>query len=139
MPYAGQRVGCDGNLIPNGTILNNARGSVNDFWSAPKQLGANFTAADMPGNCGTNCTGYDTCYINNMLQGPSSPYSYDWNDKPVTTLSSNWSGITVDVFTDQEAFQIYTCGGQNGSVQLKSTQGLSGNASRPRVVEQYGM
>ena len=40
---------------------------------------------------------------------------YDWREKgPVASLSSDFSGIQVDVFTDQEAFQVYSCGGQNG-------------------------
>jgi len=135
LPYSGQRVACDGNLIPNGTILPNMQGDVNDFWSAPKQIGANFTSPDLLGNCGTNCTGYDTCYLVNRDQdGP-----YDWREKgPVATFSSAWSGIAIDVYTDQEAFQVYSCGGQNGSMALKQTQGFFGNSSRPRVVEQYG-
>ncbi|KAF2465479.1 galactose mutarotase-like protein [Lindgomyces ingoldianus] len=132
MPYSGQRIGTDGILIPNGTILPNLQYSVNDFWSGPKQIGANFSAPEIDGNCGTNCTGYDTCYLVNRAQnGP-----YDWRTiGPVATLASPWSGIQVDVFTDQDAFQVYSCGGQNGTLPIKSTQGLD---SRPRVVEKYG-
>jgi len=134
LPYSGQRVAADAILIPNGTIAPNLPGSVNDFWSAPKQLGANFSSPDLEGNCGTNCTGYDTCYLVNREQyGP-----YDWRDLPVARLQSAWSGIQIDVFSDQQAFQIYSCNGQNGSLALKSTQGLTNDTSRPRVVEQYG-
>lgn len=109
LPYSGQRIGTDGILIPNGTILPNQQGSVNDFWSAPKQIGANFSEA--LGNCGTNCTGYDTCYLINRDQdGP-----YDWREKgPVATLASPFTGIQIDIWTDQQAFQVYSCGGQNG-------------------------
>ena len=138
MPYAGQRPEVDGDLIPTGNILNNARYSFNDFWSEPKQMGANFTSPTALGQCGTNCTGYDTCFINNRREGPGSPYTYDWRQAPVTTLSSAWSGISLDVYTDQEAFQIYGCGGQNGSVALKSTQGFFNDTTRPRIVPQYG-
>ncbi|KAF2099740.1 galactose mutarotase-like protein [Rhizodiscina lignyota] len=135
LPYSGQRVGCDGILIPNGTILPNEKYGLNDFWSQPKQIGANFSNPDLLGNCGTNCTGYDTCYLVNRAQnGP-----YDWREKgPVATLSSDFSGIEINVFTDQEAFQVYSCGGQNGTLTLKETQGLHGDSKRPRVVEQYG-
>jgi len=134
LPYSGQRIGTDGILIPNGTILPNQQYSVNDFWSAPKQLGVNLTSPDAYGNCGTNCTGYDTCYLVNRAQnGP-----YDWRTGgPVATLASAFTGIQVDIFTDQDAFQVYTCGGQNGTLPLKSTQGMF-DGSRPRVVEQYG-
>ncbi|PSN61005.1 aldose 1-epimerase [Corynespora cassiicola Philippines] len=132
LPYSGQRVGVDGILIPDGTILPNEQYSVNDFWSAPKQIGANQTAPELLGNCGTNCTGYDNCYLVNRAQnGP-----YDWRTSgPVASLSSEWSGIQIDVYTDQDAFQVYTCGGQNGSLPIKSTQGLD---DRAPVVEQYG-
>ncbi|KAI9762521.1 MAG: hypothetical protein M4579_000324 [Chaenotheca gracillima] len=135
LPYSGQRVGVDNILIPDGTILPNQQGSVNDFWSAPKQIGASLSEPEADGNCGFNCTGYDTCFLVNREQdGP-----YDWREKgPVASLASNFSGIQVDVFTDQEAFQIYSCNGQNGTLALKETQGLHGDESRPRVVEQYG-
>jgi aldose 1-epimerase len=132
LPYSGQRVGVDGILIPDGTILPNEKYSVNDFWSAPKQIGANLTAPELLGNCGTNCTGYDNCYIVNRDQnGP-----YDWRTSgPVASLSSEWSGIKLDIFSDQQAFQMYSCIGQNGVLPIKSTQGIAG---RPAVVEQYG-
>lgn len=58
LPYSGQRIGVDSILIPDGTILPNQKGSVNDFWSAPKQLGSNFTNPDLYGNCGEGCLGY---------------------------------------------------------------------------------
>lgn len=134
LPYSGQRVGVDGILIPDGTILPNRPYSVNDFWSAPKQVGANHTSPELLGNCGTNCTGYDNCYLVNRAQnGP-----FDWHSSgPVAVVSSPWSGIQVDIFTDQEAFQVYSCGGQNGTLPIKSTQGFT-DGSRPRVVEQYG-
>ncbi|TKA58694.1 hypothetical protein B0A49_12492 [Cryomyces minteri] len=136
LPYSGQRIGTDGILIPNGTVLPNQPGSVNDFWSAPKQIGANFSAPEALGNCGTGCTGYDTCFLVNREQdGP-----YDWREKgPVATLGSPFSGIQVDIYSDQQAFQVYTCSGQNGSLALKNTQGFFNDTSNhPRVVEKYG-
>jgi len=38
------------------------------------------------------------------------------------------------VFSEQAAYQIYSCGGQNGSLALKSTQGTKSR----RFVPQYG-
>lgn len=58
LPYSGQRVGVDNILIPTGEILANKKGSVNDFWSKPKQIGASFGDKEIHGNCGWNCTGY---------------------------------------------------------------------------------
>lgn len=110
LPYSGQRVAVDNILIPTGEILPNTQNGVNDWWSAPKQLGANITAPEAEGNCGLGCTGYDTCYLVNRAQnGP-----YDWRNKPVATLASPWSGIQVDVYTDQEAFQIFDCNNMPG-------------------------
>jgi aldose 1-epimerase len=112
LPFSGQRVGVDGILIPDGTILPNAKYSVNDFWSSPKQIGANHTSPELVGNCGTNCTGYDNCYnVNRAQNGP-----YDWHAAgPVASVSSDFTGIKLDIYTDQDAFQVYTCGGQNGA------------------------
>lgn len=153
MPYSGLRIGTDGILIPNGTILPNLKGSVNDFWSAPKQIGAGFTDPEILGNCGTNCSGYDTCYIVNRDQ--LGDYNWKTGDA-VASLSSDFSGIQIDIFTDQDAFQVtssqlplyqyqsnsfkqvYNCGGQNGSLALKETQGFFDDASKPRVVQKYG-
>ena len=58
LPYGGQRVDADTILIPTGDILANQPQSLNDFWTTPKQIGANFTNPDLKGNCGFNCTGY---------------------------------------------------------------------------------
>jgi aldose 1-epimerase len=91
--------------------LPNQKYSVNDFWSSPKQIGANHSAPELLGNCGFNCTGYDTAYIVNRDQnGP-----YDWRTSgPVASLSSNFTGIKLDIWSDQDAFQMYSCPGQNG-------------------------
>ncbi|KAI9642825.1 hypothetical protein NHQ30_008558 [Ciborinia camelliae] len=134
LPYGGQRIGTDSILIPTGDILANQPQSLNDFWSTPKQIGANFSNPDLLGNCGANCTGYDTAYITN--RDALSPYS--WRASPVARLRSAWSGIQVDIFSDQSAFQVYSCGGQNGSMALKETQGLFDVSDRPRTIQQYG-
>ncbi|KAI4741127.1 galactose mutarotase-like protein [Aureobasidium sp. EXF-12298] len=135
LPYSGQRVGVDGILIPNGTILPNEQGGVFDFWSSPKKIGANLTSPDLVGGCGSGCIGYDTCWLVNRDQnGP-----YDWRQSgPVATVSSPFSGIQIDIFTDQQAFQIYTCASQNGTTTLKETQGFFNQTDQPRVVQKYG-
>jgi aldose 1-epimerase len=58
LPYSGQRVAVDNILIPTGEFLANKKGSVNDFWSKPKQIGASFNDPELVDNCGFNCTGY---------------------------------------------------------------------------------
>ncbi|KAF6814944.1 aldose 1-epimerase [Colletotrichum sojae] len=135
MPYNGQRVAVDNILIPTGDIVANEKGSVNDFWSAPKQIGADFGKKELENNCGFNCTGYDNCWIVNRNDlGP-----YNWRTEGyVARLQSAWSGIQVDVFTDQDAFQMYSCSQQNGSVALKKSQGLIDNEEFPRIIPKYG-
>ncbi|KAL2133255.1 hypothetical protein VTI74DRAFT_2678 [Chaetomium olivicolor] len=131
MPYSGQRVAVDNILIPTGEIASNAQGSVNDFWSQPKQIGASFSDPELNGNCGFNCTGYDNCWL------VSRPSPHDWraDGAYVASLSSAWSGIKLDIYSDQDAFQMYSCNFQNGSFPLKSTQGT---AEFPRTVPKYG-
>lgn len=79
----------------------------------------------------------DNCYIVNRQQLGN----YDWRTAgPVARLSSPWSGIQIDVFSDQDAFQVYTCNGQDGTMAIKKTQGVESDASEqfPRTIPQYG-
>jgi aldose 1-epimerase len=117
-------MGVDNILIPDGNLLANEKYSVNDFWSSPKQIGANQTAPELLGNCGFNCTGYDTCYIVNRDAGALLDWS---NSGPVATLSSGWSGIKLDIYSDQEAFQMYSCPGQDGMFYMYALSYIFGN------------
>jgi len=99
LPYSGQYIDADNILIPTGKINNIPQGSVMDFWSAPKRIGANFTAPGIFNQCGYGCIGYDNAWLVTR-EGPSSPYTYDWTQAgPVATLASDWSGITLDIYS----------------------------------------
>jgi aldose 1-epimerase len=111
MPYATRRIATDGILIPTGDILDNKKGGIFDFWSKSKQLGSSLTLPAALGACGTNCTGYDTCF---PFDRDAQLGSYDWNQAPVATLASPWSGIQLDIFTSQAAMQVYSCNNMNG-------------------------
>ena len=63
LPYAGLRTDVDNILTPTGDILANKKYGVNDWWSSPKQLGANLSSPALLGNCGYNCSGYDVSGI----------------------------------------------------------------------------
>ncbi|KAL7936024.1 diphthamide biosynthesis protein 1 [Trichoderma chlorosporum] len=135
LPYSGQRIDVDGFLIPTGDILANKQNTANDFWSQPKQLGKGFQQSGIVNNCGNNCTGFDTCYLVNR----DALQPFDWKTEgPVASLSSAWSGIHLDVYSDQTAFQVYSCNSQNGTLALKKTQGLHNNKKFPRTIPQYG-
>jgi len=151
LPYSGQRIDIDNIEIPTGDILANQPGSVHDWWSTPKQLGSNITSPLLTGSCGYNCTGYDNAYLVNREQLGS----YDWRTEgPVASLASPFSGIQLDIYSDQEAFQLYTCNNMNGkpvcshttwfavltsvgTLALKQTQGFFNVSSRPRTVGQF--
>ncbi|KAM0302736.1 hypothetical protein ACHAPM_004739 [Fusarium culmorum] len=135
MPYGGQRMDVDNILIPTGDIIANKKGSVNDFWSKRKMIGDQENNEDLKNNCGFNCTGYDTCFTVNRGQLGN----YDWRTEgPVASLSSTWSGIQVDIYSDQDAFQFYSCTQQKGDFPLKRTQGLKDNKDFPRTIPKYG-
>lgn len=99
-----------------------------------KSAATSITSPDLLGNCGTNCTGYDTCYLTSR----DGHVPYDWRDAPVATLASPFSGIQVDIYTEQEALQMYSCNNMNGTFPLKETQGFFNDSSRPRVTNKYG-
>ncbi|KAI1330600.1 aldose-1-epimerase [Xylariaceae sp. FL0255] len=136
MPSAGQRVATDTILIPTGDIIANEPGSVNDFWTQPKQLGASLGDPEALGNCGFNCTGYDTCYIFNRDEAQTSDWRAEENF--VARLQSAWSGIQIQVYTDQAAYQVYSCNSMNDTVAVKSDQGIFDNPAFPRTIPEHG-
>lgn len=134
LPYSGQRVDVDNIKVPTGTILPNQLYSVNDFWShsAGKALGHNFTSSHIIDNCGLGCNGYDNAYLINREAGGD----YFWLERgPVAIMKSKFSGITMNLYTDQDALQLYTCNGMDGTVPVKNTQGL---AKSNKMIDKYG-
>jgi aldose 1-epimerase len=159
LPFSGTRLDVDGLLIPTGNIVPNAAGSANDFWSTPKDIGKSFADADIKGNCGTDCVGYDNCYLVQRSQFGSNYYAPLTDGGPwyeadsVASLRSEWSGIQVNIYSDQDAFQLYSCNFQDGmwscpwpafkltdvgTMPLKKTQGFFDDPTKPRVVPKYG-
>lgn len=128
MPYSARYIGVDNILIPTGTI-NTVANTVLDFTTA-KQIGADILAAN--NTCGLGCVGYDNAFI---LDRPrySAPEA---TDLVVLTLASNTTGIRMDVRTNQQSLQIYSCNGQNGSIPVKKSQ-QHGNGTTT-FVEKYG-
>ncbi|KAK4198477.1 putative aldose 1-epimerase [Triangularia verruculosa] len=133
LPFSGQTIAVDSILIPTGEISAAPKNSVNDFWSSPRQIGDGFSDPDIAGNCGGSCTGYDNCWLVNRQH----PYDWKSEDKMVASLGSEWSGIELRIWSDQEAFQMYSCNGMNGTMPIKSTQGRD-DGTGGRGVEKYG-
>ncbi|KAG2003013.1 galactose-1-epimerase [Coprinopsis cinerea AmutBmut pab1-1] len=85
------------NAIPTGEFID-VTGTVFDF-RKPQAHGARWD--DVQGLCGGECTGYDHCWV------------YDSRDRraanrPRTSLWSPHSGIRMDIYTNQDALQIYS-------------------------------
>ncbi|TGZ85384.1 galactose mutarotase-like protein [Ascodesmis nigricans] len=114
MPDAGKRIDVDEELVPTGELLVNDVGGPWDFWShyPPREIGDGMENA--VGGCGKGCNGYDTCFAIS---------EHDVEEKYVARLASEWSGISMEVYSDQQGFQVYSCSGETGERKLKKTQG----------------
>ena len=131
MPYSDRYIEIDNIEVPNGTI-----GIVNktflDFTS-PKQIGSDIENA--VNACGLGCTGYDNAFI---LDRPrySAPEATDIS---VLTMSSNVTGIQLDIRTNQQNLQIYTCNNiaLMANIPVKQSQQHSTNGSIT-TVPKYG-
>ena len=132
MPYAARYIEIDNIEVPNGSVGTVAASPFLDFTS-PKQIGRDIAQA--VNACGLGCTGYDNAFI---LERPrySGPEATDLS---VLTLSSNVTGIQLDVYTNQQSLQIYTCDNiaKMYHVPVKQSQ-QHGQAGANTTVPQYG-
>ncbi|KAL8712663.1 MAG: hypothetical protein Q9220_003195 [cf. Caloplaca sp. 1 TL-2023] len=127
MPYAARYVEIDNIEVPTGAI-GTVAGTSYDFTS-PKQIGRDIESA--VNGCGYNCTGYDNAFI---LDRPRStaPESADLS---MLTMSSISTGIQMDIYTNQQSLQIYTCDNTNGTIPVKQSQQ---HADKTTYVEKFG-
>lgn len=103
IPRASHYVKTDSILVPTGE-LPSVKGTALDFTSAVP-FSQNF--GDTEGICGAGCQGWDSCLI--MPEGP--PEGGAEADEAALTLHSPASGIKMQLFTDQTAWQVYTSSG----------------------------
>ncbi|KAL4921956.1 galactose mutarotase-like domain-containing protein [Aspergillus aurantiobrunneus] len=115
LPLSTRFIATDPILIPNGTISTvDAYGGAPDFTS-PKLVGQDIdSAVDL---CGAGCTGYDNCWIIDRPTGYPSDALV-----PALHMSSQNTGITLDVSMNTPALQIYSCNGQDGSDPVRPSQ-----------------
>ena len=107
LPFGNKMLGIDPTAVPDGSIVDVPKGSVNDFWSKPKQLGASLSDPSWVGNCGSafNCSGYNQQILVNR-----SPAQLDKPQAaPVATLSSDFTGIKWDLYSNQVGTVLYSC------------------------------
>jgi aldose 1-epimerase len=119
MPYSDRFVTVDGILIPTGGQSAVSQHPVLDF-TTPKAVGKDLSSPDAVGTCGTGCTGYDNAFIVDRPRY-AGPESTD-TDLPLLSFWSNDTGIRMDVRSNQQSLQIYSCNGQNGTIPVKASQ-----------------
>lgn len=126
MPEANHFLLADGNALPTGEIKKIAVGDMDDFASAPRQLGWASDQAEFEKHCGGGCHGYNGVWALDLERNKSAR---------VLQLSSAWSGIKADLTTDQDALVLYTCNWNNGKTEFKKTQGVEG---QDRIIPRDG-
>lgn len=133
LPLSNRIVGTDGNLIPNGTILDveSAYNGGPDF-TAGKLVGADIK--DTAGLCGSDCVGYDNCFI---VDRPPS-YATQNSMAPVLRMNSSTTGISLEVATNQQAVQIYACNGQKGTIPVKKSQVKRNHGHGAQFINKHG-
>ncbi|KAI7875301.1 galactose mutarotase-like protein [Lichtheimia hyalospora FSU 10163] len=113
----------DGSLIPTGELAQ-VEGTALDF-QKEKPIGRDLKQAT-----DFDCVGYDNCFV------LSDPNKHDYQLKAYAPST----GIQLAIKTDQPAFQFYSCGGLDGTLPIKKTQGPQGSkkhAHRKRGKDQY--
>lgn len=89
LPFSGLRLEEDETSVPTGNIKGNPTGSCHDFWSETKEMAT----------CLGRKGGYNDLYLISRRER---------DDGAVATLSSHRTGISVDMYTDQEAIRLLT-------------------------------
>jgi len=134
MPYSKRYVEVDDILVPTGALGTVASRPVLDFTS-PKTIGRDLQGAtDL---CGHGCTGYDTSFILDRPHGTGA----EAMNFPVLSLWSTTTGIRMDVSTNQQGLQIYSCNGQNGTIPVKASQTQRNSdvyGGGAKFIEQHG-
>jgi aldose 1-epimerase len=100
LPHSGLRFDFDEDGVPTGDIKSNARGSALDFWSKRKTIRETLLQSHVTSEQGP--FNIDETF---MVAG-HEPKGTD--RKPAASLASEFSGIKVDLFTDQEALHVHS-------------------------------
>ncbi|KAI0123024.1 galactose mutarotase-like domain-containing protein [Xylariales sp. AK1849] len=125
-PFSRRMIGYDSVAQANGSILDIAQYGINDFWSSPKLIGANASAAGWNGTGGPGFGGYDNGWI------VGRPSNASWRDAPLASLSSNFTGIRWDMYSNQEGVVMTSCGFMGDFLPLKQDQmGDTNNGTIP--------
>ncbi|EAW08947.1 putative aldose 1-epimerase family protein [Aspergillus clavatus NRRL 1] len=111
LPLSGLRFDVDEFGIPTGDLLSNKKGKEFDFWSSSKSIGDAIKPQTLDDH------GFDLTYI--LSHKPLG----DKEDTPAAILSSPLSGITMELYTDQEALHVHTWNDRSAGLSTKKDQG----------------
>lgn len=98
LPMSGMRFRFDEQGVPTGDILSNSRGKEHDFWSKPRAIGDVLDKSSE-----AMASSYDQTF---MLAHKYDDYSR--RTTPAAILSSPRSGVSMEVYTDQDALRVHT-------------------------------
>lgn len=127
MPAAKRYINIDGWEVPTGNI-SLTKDTPLDF-TTPKKIGKDIN--ETKNGCGTGCLGYDNAFILDLPRSasPGDP------SREALVWSSPVTGIKMNLYTNQESIQLYTCDTQDGSIKAKrDQQHINGNTT----YEQFG-
>ncbi|KAI1779147.1 putative aldose 1-epimerase family protein [Hypoxylon cercidicola] len=115
LPYSGLRFAVDQDGVPTGDILSNPENSAFDFWSKHQRIGDSLK--DRSSHTRERYRQLDDTFL------VMRPQPWKMEDGPAAILSSEHSGIQVELFTNQEALHVHTWKSGPDSVDLKKGQG----------------
>ena len=102
LPLSGMRFGLDERGVPTGDLLSNKKGSKFDLWNGPKRLGDIVEKATAP-------TEAEAAVLDEtFMLSHRYPDFTSKRETPVAILSSPHSGISVQLYTDQDALHVHT-------------------------------
>ncbi|KAH6674354.1 putative aldose 1-epimerase family protein [Halenospora varia] len=107
LPSAGLRFAFNEHGISTGDLLSNKKGKEYDFWSEARDVG-------------------DVIKEDSKLDETfvlSHKHPVNKHDFPAAILSSPKTGITMELYTDQDALKVHTWSEKNGHLNLKKAQG----------------
>lgn len=112
LPSAGMRFGVDEFGLSTGDIFRNEKGKEFDFWSGQRNIEDGMKQRPeshlmCEDRASPNC-GYDETFLLSHKQKGNK------HDTPAAILSSPLSGITVELYTDQDALHVHTWNEKNG-------------------------
>ena len=114
MPYADRYIDIDNIEVPTGGLSTVKSYPPLDF-TAPKAIGKDIYDSHL---AGFNSTGYDNAYI---LDRPRYT-GLESSNFPVASIWSATTGIKMEISTNQQGLQVYSCIGQNGTIPVKQSQ-----------------